>query len=338
MHQTMDANGITGDGYIRLVATRGVGSLGLSIKHTACPTVIVIADKIALYPAETYERGLHCVISSLARNHPNTTSPRVKSLNYLNNIMAKAEAQEAGCDEAIMLTLDGHVSECTGDNIFLVRHGEVFTPPTSEGILEGLTRNLVMELARKRGLKVTEKALIRHDLFVCEECFATGTAAEVIAITKIARALGRGRAAGSNHASTQRRFRRISENKVVHGSLRRVATDCRLAREAFRGRSAPFFRTWSIARSELRFITDVASRRGRCTVGFDPGGWHEQLAYSDLHGGEFPGRAVIPHGSRPRGRDGGEETGGVVATNEEVPRAADGGPRGRTADCGLRGG
>jgi branched-chain amino acid aminotransferase len=185
MHDTMKANGITGDGYIRLVVTRGVGSLGLSIKHTACPTVFVIADKIALYPKEVYDRGLHCIISGLARNHANTTSPRVKSLNYLNNIMAKAEAQEAGADEAIMLTLEGHVSECTGDNIFMVRDGELCTPPTSEGILEGLTRNLVMELARKRNIPVSEKILIRHDLYIADECFATGSAAEIIAITKI---------------------------------------------------------------------------------------------------------------------------------------------------------
>ncbi len=185
MHKTMDANGITGDGYIRLVVTRGVGSLGLSTKHTANPGVIVIADTIALYSPDVYERGLHCVVSGLARNHANTTSPRVKSLNYLNNIMAKSEAQEAGCDEAIMLTLEGHVSECSGDNLFIVRNGEVCTPPTCEGILEGLTRNLVMELARKRGYPVQEKILIRHDLYIADECFATGTAAEVIAITKI---------------------------------------------------------------------------------------------------------------------------------------------------------
>lgn len=185
MHETMQANGITGDGYIRLVATRGVGSLGLSISHTANPSIIIIADRIALYPPEVYERGLHCVISSIARNHPNTTSPRVKSLNYLNNIMAKAEAKEAGADEAIMLTTDGFVSECTGDNIFLIRNGEVSTPPTSMGILEGITRDVAMKLARKRGIPVHESVLIRHDLHVADECFATGTAAEVIPITEI---------------------------------------------------------------------------------------------------------------------------------------------------------
>jgi len=187
MHSAMDANGITGDGYIRLVVTRGVGSLGLSVVHTACPTVFVIADKIALYPAEVYDRGLHCVVSSIVRNHPNSISPRIKSLNYLNNIMAKLESRDAGADEAIMLTFDGRVSECSGDNIFLVRNGEIATPPTSEGILEGVTRGVVMELARKRGIRVEEKALIRHDLYVADECFATGTAAEVVPITMIDR-------------------------------------------------------------------------------------------------------------------------------------------------------
>lgn len=185
MKEAMQANGITADGYIRLIATRGVGSLGISIKHTACPTVFVIADKIMLYPAEVYERGLHCVVSSITRNHPNSTSPRVKSLNYLNNIMAKLEAHDSGADEAIMLTHTGHVCECTGDNIFLVRDDVISTPPTSEGILDGITRGVVMELARKRGIEVIEKSLIRHDLYVAQECFATGTAAEIAPITEI---------------------------------------------------------------------------------------------------------------------------------------------------------
>lgn len=194
MYETMRANGITGDGYIRLVATRGVGLLGISVAHTACPNIIVIADKIALYAPEVYQRGLRCIISSIIRNHPNATSPRVKSLNYLNNIMAKLEAKDAGADEAIMLNHVGHVAECTGDNIFLVRGGELVTPSTSEGILEGITRNLVMELARKRGIPVSEKVLVRHDLYVADECFATGTAAEIIAIVEInKRTVGDGR-------------------------------------------------------------------------------------------------------------------------------------------------
>ncbi|MFQ5590560.1 MAG: branched-chain-amino-acid transaminase [Phycisphaerae bacterium] len=185
MHTTMKANGLTGDGYIRLVVTRGVGSLGISVAHTACPTVIIIADRIALYPPEVYERGLHCIVSSITRNHPNSTSPRVKSLNYLNNIMAKLEARDAGADEAIMLTFDGHVCECTGDNIFLVREGVILTPPTSEGILKGITRDLVITLARKRDIDVVEQSLIRHDLYVADECFGTGTAAEIVPITEI---------------------------------------------------------------------------------------------------------------------------------------------------------
>jgi len=185
MRETMRANGLTGEGYIRLVVTRGVGRLGIAIAHTACPTVFVIADKIALYPPEVYDRGLHCIVSSIARNHPNTTSPRVKSLNYLNNVLAKAEARLAGADEAIMLTMLGFVSECSGDNLFLVRNGVLLTPPASAGILEGVTRQLVMELARKRGIEVREESLIRHDLYIADECFATGTAAEIAPITKI---------------------------------------------------------------------------------------------------------------------------------------------------------
>lgn len=187
MYETMKANGITGDGYIRLLCTRGVGLLGISILHTACPTVIVIADKIALYPPEVYQRGLRCIVSSICRNHVNSTSPRVKSLNYLNNVMAKLEAKDNGCDEAIMLTPNGTIAECTGDNIFLIRDGVVMTPPLSDGMLEGITRELVMELARKRGLRVEEKTLIRHDLYACDECFATGTAAEVVPIVEVDR-------------------------------------------------------------------------------------------------------------------------------------------------------
>ncbi len=185
MYATMAANGIAGDGYIRLLLTRGVGSLGISTKHTACPTVIVIADKIALYPPEYYERGLRCIVSSITRNHCNSTSPRVKSLNYLNNIMAKLEAQDAGADEAIMMNASGSVAECTGDNIFLILDGVMMTPPASDGILDGITRNLVMDLARKRGIEVREVSLIRHDLYIADEIFGTGTAAEVIPIVEV---------------------------------------------------------------------------------------------------------------------------------------------------------
>ncbi len=195
MQRTVEANGITGDGYIRLVVTRGVGLLGIAMTQTANPVVFVIAASITLYPKEVYERGLHSSISSVTRNYPNALSPRIKSLNYLNNILAKAEAKDAGADEAIMLNTYGRVAECTGDNIFIVRRGEVQTPPASEGILEGITRGLVMELAVKRGIPVAEKNLTRHDLFIADECFATGTAAEIIAITEISkRTIGDGKA------------------------------------------------------------------------------------------------------------------------------------------------
>jgi branched-chain amino acid aminotransferase len=185
MRRTMAANRIRGDGYIRLVATRGIGLLGISIAHTACPTIIIIADKIALYPAEVYERGLRCIVSSITRNHTNSTSPRVKSLNYLNNVMAKLEARDCGADEAIMLNTFGNVAECTGDNFFMIRDGVMYTPPASEGILEGVTRGVVMELGRRRGIDVQEKVLVRHDLHVADECFATGTAAEIVPIVEI---------------------------------------------------------------------------------------------------------------------------------------------------------
>lgn len=185
MYDTMRANGVTGDGYIRLVATRGVGALGISIRRTANPSIIIIVDKISLYPAEVYERGLHCIISSISRNHVNALNPRIKSLNYLNNVLAKAEAQAVGADEAIMLGLDGHVCECTGDNIFVISRGELLTPGRWEGILVGITRGVVMELGRKRGMTVSETSLVRQDLFIAEECFATGTAAEIVPITEI---------------------------------------------------------------------------------------------------------------------------------------------------------
>jgi branched-chain amino acid aminotransferase len=185
MHETMRANAVNGDGYIRLLATRGVGLLGISIMHTACPTIIVIVDKIALYPAEVYERGLRCIVSSIVRNSNNSTGARVKSLNYLNNVMAKLEARDAGADESIMLNEHGNVAECTGDNFFMVRDGELFTPPASEGLLEGITRGVVMELAGRRRIPVHEKIIIRHDLYVADECFATGTGAEIVPIVEI---------------------------------------------------------------------------------------------------------------------------------------------------------
>jgi branched-chain amino acid aminotransferase len=172
------------DGYIRLIVTRGAGTLGLDPRKTTDPQVIIIVDDIALYPAEVYEQGLEVVTAATIRNHPNAVNPRIKSLNYLNNILAKIEAIRAGCLEAIMLNAAGEIAECTGDNIFVVKKGELRTPPLHAGILEGVTRNAVMELARSAGVPVREMDLTRHDVYAADECFLTGTAAEVIAVVK----------------------------------------------------------------------------------------------------------------------------------------------------------
>ena len=157
------------DGYIRVVVTRGAGTLGLDPNRTSDPQVIVIADAIALYPQELYDQGLEIVTVSVIRNHPAALSPRIKSLNYLNNILAKIEGLKAGCSEALMLNHKGEVAECTGDNIFLVRRGELLTPPIEAGILEGVTREAVIELGREAGLTVHEVPLTKHDVYIADE-------------------------------------------------------------------------------------------------------------------------------------------------------------------------
>jgi branched-chain amino acid aminotransferase len=183
-YEALEANNVT-DGYIRLVVTRGVGYLGISHLRTGNPSVFIIADQIELYPKELYEKGMAIIGSSVVRNHPNALSPRIKSLNYLNNILAKVEALDAGLLEAIMYNHLGHVAECTGDNIFLVRGGAVQTPPITAGVLQGITRNAVIEIIQKRGVPFREMELTRHDLYVADECFLTGSAAEVIPVTQI---------------------------------------------------------------------------------------------------------------------------------------------------------
>jgi branched-chain amino acid aminotransferase len=184
VRETVQANGIV-DGYVRLVVTRGSGTLGLDIRRTSNPQVIVIADTISLYPAELYESGLKLITASTIRNHSAALSPRIKSLNYLNNILAKIEGTDAGTVEALMLNHKGEVAECTGDNIFIVKNGILRTPPTDAGILEGITRNTVMKLAREAGIEVRETAMVRHDIIAADECFLTGTAAEVIAVISL---------------------------------------------------------------------------------------------------------------------------------------------------------
>ena len=181
------------DGYIRLIVTRGAGSLGLDPRKCE-PAVIVIVDDISLYPKELYENGLEIITSSYTRPHSNALSPRVKSLNYLNNILAKIEAIRAGCLEAIMLNQAGEVAECTGDNIFVLKHGVLKTPPPEAGILQGITRDFVLELAAKVGIPARECTLTRHDVYTADEVFLTGTAAEVIAVTKVdGRVIGEGK-------------------------------------------------------------------------------------------------------------------------------------------------
>jgi branched-chain amino acid aminotransferase len=184
VNETVKANGIE-DGYVRLVVTRGAGTLGLDPNRCSDPQVIIIADYIALYPREYYEQGLHIVTVSTIRNHPAALSPRIKSLNYLNNILAKIEGLQAGCVEALMLNQKGEVAECTGDNIFLVRKGELLTPSVEAGILEGITRAVVLDLARELKIPVRETPLTKHDVYIADECFLTGSAAEIVPVTKV---------------------------------------------------------------------------------------------------------------------------------------------------------
>jgi branched-chain amino acid aminotransferase len=181
------------NGYIRLVVTRGRGTLGLNPKSCKRPSVIVIADKIQLYPPEFYQRGLDIITVLTTRNLHSALNPAIKSLNYLNNILAKIEANNGRCEEAVMLNAEGFVAECTGDNLFIVKNGELFTPPLSAGALYGITRQTVIELAGEAGLKVSEPNLTRYDLFNADECFLTGTGAEIVPVVKIdGRVIGAG--------------------------------------------------------------------------------------------------------------------------------------------------
>jgi branched-chain amino acid aminotransferase len=209
VNDTLRVNKLT-DAYVRLMVTRGAGSLGLDPNRTSHPQVIIIADKIQLYPEEFYERGLEIVTVNTQRNHPAALSPRIKSLNYLNNILAKIEGLQAGCIEALMLNHKGEVAECTGDNIFLVRDGILYTPPKEAGILEGVTRQAVMELARQSGTEVREEPLTKHDVYIADECFLTGTAAEVIPVVKVdSRIIGDG-TPGKMTRDLKQRFHRLA--------------------------------------------------------------------------------------------------------------------------------
>lgn len=184
VYETLRLNNLT-DGYIRLIVTRGVGDLGLNPNLCPKASVIVIADKISLYPAKLYDDGMEIVTASTVRNHPAAVNPRIKSLNYLGSILAKIEGLKAGCNEALMLNLNGEVAECTADNIFLIKNGRIATPHVNAGILDGITRRAVIDLAKDAGIEVAETTLTRHDVYVADECFLTGSAAEVIPVIKV---------------------------------------------------------------------------------------------------------------------------------------------------------
>ena len=202
--ETCRANSIR-DGYVRLVVTRGIGTLGLNPNKCKHPSVIIIADKIQLYPVELYERGLEIVTVGTTRNLHSAVNPAIKSLNYLNNILAKIEANNAGCEEAILLNAMGYVAECTGDNIFIVKAGQLYTPPLTAGALYGVTRAVVIELGRAAGLTVHEDDLTRYDLFNADECFLTGTGAELISVVKIdGRVIGDGKPGETTRSLVQK--------------------------------------------------------------------------------------------------------------------------------------
>lgn len=173
------------DGYIRTLVTRGVGSLGIDPRSCPKATVVIIVDKIALYPAEYYEKGITVVTVATRRPAVDALTPRVKSLNYLNNVMAKMEVNMAGAQGGIMLNHDGYVTEGTADNIFVIKHGKMYTTPRFVGILEGITRNTIMDMAAEFGYELKEEVMTRHDLFVADEIFFTGSAAEIIPVVKV---------------------------------------------------------------------------------------------------------------------------------------------------------
>ena len=182
--QTIRANNLN-DGYIRLVVTRGIGDLGLNPYLCPNPSMFIIASGITLYPAELYENGLEVVTCSTRRPTPASLSPQVKSLNYLNNVMAKVEALKAGAKEGLMLNEQGYVAECTGDNVFVVKKGEVITPPVSDGSLDGITRQVIFELCSELGISIRERSMARYDIYTADESFLTGTAAETIPMVKL---------------------------------------------------------------------------------------------------------------------------------------------------------
>ena len=211
IEETIAANGVI-DGYIRLVVTRGVGDLGLNPLVCENSTVFIIADSIQLYPEELYEKGMKVISATTVRSHPLSVPPQVKSLNYLNNILAKIEALDSNVPEAIMYNHEGYVAEATGDNVFIVKNGVISTPPVEAGALGGITRGVVIRLAGRGNIKVVEKTLTRFDLYVCDELFLTGTAAEVIGVVEID-----GRIIGNGEPGPVTKLLRKEFFKYAHG-------------------------------------------------------------------------------------------------------------------------
>ncbi len=212
---TLKANNLK-DSYIRLVVTRGVGKLGLDPFNCETSQLVIITDTIQLYPKELYEKGLDAIIVQTIRNHSKALNPTIKSMNYLNNILAKIECIRAGAAEGIMLNTDGYVAECTGDNIFIVKDNEIFTPPVSAGILIGITRNVVIELAKEANITVKEEQLTEDDLYNADECFLTGTAAEIIPVANID---GRKIATGKPGKITLSLLKKYQELTSAHSSV-----------------------------------------------------------------------------------------------------------------------
>ncbi|MFA5101410.1 MAG: branched-chain-amino-acid transaminase, partial [Candidatus Omnitrophota bacterium] len=212
---TLKANDIT-DGYVRLIVTRGVGDLGLDPrKCTGGPSVIIIADKIALYPEKYYKEGLAIITVPTVRNLPEALNPQLKTLNYLNNILAKIEAVNLGYDEAIMLDNMGYVAECTGDNIFIVKGNHLYTPPQCMGTLRGITRDAVLEIADKEKIDTHEHVITRHEVYNADECFLTGTAAEIVPVVKIdGRPIGSGKPGKMTHLLIEQ-FKELTKREGV---------------------------------------------------------------------------------------------------------------------------
>ena len=216
--KTLKANGLK-DAYIRIVISRGKGDLGLDPRKCKQASVVIIADTIALYPKKLYDKGIEIVTVPTIRNLCEALNPQIKSLNYLNNILAKIEAINAGCQEALMLDHLGYVAECTGDNIFVVKKGELYTPPQCMGTLRGITRDAILDIAKKNKIPTHEHVLTRHELFISDECFLTGTAAEIVPVVKVdGRVIGDARP-GKITKAIMKEFQKLTKTSGVKYNL-----------------------------------------------------------------------------------------------------------------------